>query len=130
MDDYSTLAWSVNLSHNTKIFFWTFAIAAILVGGPILLFNKPFVQPHIKSPLYVPPRGCPITKIKMLPMEMPRACAAKEYEFSEASKYGFVSFERGGDSKFYRIGNDIVQIICYHTGECVRGNIIAGAFYQ
>jgi hypothetical protein len=118
------------LSNDKKAAVLVFVVVTALLGIPTLLTIRPFVQPHIKAPAYISPAGCPSVKWGSISGHIPHACAAKEYEFTEWKKYGFTGFGRGGGSKFYRIGNDVVQIVCNSSEKCIHRAIVYNVFYQ
>ncbi|WP_420381390.1 hypothetical protein [Novosphingobium sp.] len=91
-----------------------------------------FKPPHIKAPPYVPPPGCPKVILSWdhaAGNGIPKACFVKEYEFTEAKKYGFPSMmERNGD--YYRIGNDVVKVNCGFDEKCHFSIFFLGVFHQ
>ena len=125
------------MSTNVRVFSLTFAAVLIVGVAYNWITHKPFVHPHIKTSAYIAPPGCPLIsrEVRYNPKEIPCACAAKQYEFADAEKYGFVYLTRR-NHKFYRIGNDAVEIEkagkLFLVGRelCFPGNYVTNIFYQ
>lgn len=88
-----------------------------------------FVQPHIKADAYIAPRDCPLVRYEAGADAISCACAAKNYKFTEANKYGFTYLARRNNA-YYRIGNDAVEIAEYAQGICTRHMVVHGVFHQ
>jgi hypothetical protein len=122
---------------NVRVFSRILAVFLVAWAAYSWITHKPFVQPHIKAPAYVPPRGCPWARGKDISnsTEISCSCAAKQYEFGDSKKYGLTFLTRR-DHKFYRFWNDVIEI--ERAGHfpfigkdvCIPGNYVSDAFYQ
>jgi hypothetical protein len=117
--------------NNKKYAIWIFVVVTIFGGGLAILTRTPFIQPHIKAPLYSPPNGCPYPPASRYWDKIPQACAAPIYEFHDTSKYGFEFLGKNTEnSSFYRVGNDAVQITCRSVGQCSVERTYHDVFFQ
>ncbi len=106
----------------------------------------PYVNAYIKGEPYVWPAGCTENSIITSSVESlgitftntsaPKACANEKYSADEiAYQYGFRQSPyyhsvKGGGGKFYRIGNDVVELSCGYWETCSVRNKFSGVFYQ
>jgi hypothetical protein len=90
-------------------------VIVAIVASPILYFisgpNKPLTR-IIDAPTYIWSSGCPNTYESKLVVQniIPCGCANERYRISNYSGLGIIKSGRGS-ARFYRIGNDVVQLV-------------------
>ena len=127
------------LKRNAKVIFLSICVA---VAMRFVIFDgkeRPFVHPHLKAEPFVWPVGCPARPYAHLYITehqrfIPSACVQDRNIFGDADKYGFRWYGRG-PRKYYRIGNDVVELGCSDlisaiSASCSASDAIENVFYQ